>query len=193
MLVNTHGEIANLIFKHLSRNNHCHLSRFSFITGNIKPDLVKELRKESHYYEDAIFYVLDKVQQLEDLTLTKEEFSTELGVICHFLSDFFCRYHQKDFQKKNIVDHILYEMNLHFKFSKMLKKNLDIISGRYDYLYTSDLKKMIVAMHQEYVSGKSTYEDDILYALKCTLMVSGKLEYDYRCKNQKYFQEYVYA
>lgn len=193
MLVNTHGIIANLVYKQLKKDNNCHLSKFSFVLGNIKPDIIKEFREKSHYFEDAIFYVLDRIQEITKLELSREEFSNELGVICHFLSDFFCLFHQNTYKKESIIKHILYEINLHLRFKKMIK-----VTSFFDKTHDKDLKvfdlnKMILTMHQEYLSKKSTCEEDIVYALKCIFLVTEKLEYDYRFKYEEVFQSIVYA
>lgn len=170
-----------------------YLDRMSFIYGNIKPDLEKELREKSHRYEDTIHYVMEKIQNLTDLELSKNEFSKELGVICHFISDFFCTYHKKKYEKENIFKHLLYETKLHIYLKNKIKKRETFLFEKKDNEIIYDLRKMVIKMHEEYMSKEHTKDNDIIFALNCAMMISSKLEYDYRQKAEQSYWEYVYA
>lgn len=88
-----------------------------FSWANIKPDFIPELAKRKHYIDESFDFVVDKIYSLlrlpsKDL-LDKErrkKIDTEMGVICHFLTDFFCVPHNQRWEfKHHMIPHVKYE------------------------------------------------------------------------------------
>ena len=115
--------IRKLVEKHLPIK----LDKVGFMLGNIKPDFAPRLVKIPHYRDDAIHFVKSEIKallnyQIIEHTKCTRYFSQRLGVILHYLSDFFCYAHSKNF-KGNMFNHYLYEIGLSNYFKANFKKN----------------------------------------------------------------------
>ena len=130
MLIGTHMLMAKNILKNMNENKKNMLSNFNFIYGNIKPDILSKYKLKKHYAKESYSMVLNKIINLSKLSIMDIEkniaiikFSQELGVICHFLCDFFCIAHSETWREKyKIFTHISYEKKL---ASKAKKFNFD--------------------------------------------------------------------
>ena len=130
MLIGTHMLMAKNILKNMNENKKNMLSNFNFIYGNIKPDILSKYKLKKHYAKESYSMVLNKIINLSKLSIMDIDkniaiikFSQELGVICHFLCDFFCIAHSETWREKyKIFTHISYEKKL---ASKAKKFNFD--------------------------------------------------------------------
>ena len=121
-MMNTHRIIGENIIKYANSKSIYLVSRKNFIWGNIKPDCTPKYKRMKHYYNESIDMVIEKIQYLSTLRLEDVyykinigKFSEELGVICHFLCDFFCapHYYRWEFKStKAVKHHMLYEQKL---------------------------------------------------------------------------------
>lgn len=193
MLVNTHGAIAYYIYNHISIHRGNSLDKIHFIYGNIKPDIDKELRAKSHYYEDSFFFIVDRIQKLAELDLTQKSFSVELGVVCHFLADSFCAFHQPVNKNKNALCHFFYELSVHFALRKVMNSKRHLLANLTQISQTIDFKKLIINLHQEYNHCSASPEKDILFALQCAGLIITKIEFEHRTKLQGKYTERVCA
>ena len=139
LLMNTHKILASNILEQVSEENRYLIDRKKFIWGNIKPDYVSKYKLKKHYYNESIDMIVNKIKFLSSLssseinyTYGKKKFSAELGVICHFLCDYFCLAHNKRWEfKSDFKKHVSYEKMLSryakdFKFDNLLCDFLDI-------------------------------------------------------------------
>lgn len=96
-----------------------------FLYGNIKPDGIFQSTPSQHKREEALPYILEKIEKLKNCNLRTQEdidkFSVALGIVCHFLSDFYCMPHVQrwgDYKGlKRIlkgIEHIYYEFKISF-------------------------------------------------------------------------------
>lgn len=122
-----------------------------FIYGNIEPDLLLTTNKIPHKREEALNYIVEKIEQLIEVSVdTKKDintFSLHLGVICHYLSDFYCKPHVERWgdykglkRAKKGIEHILYEFKISFyknEIKKATNENLQDIYNVYDFLLES--------------------------------------------------------
>lgn len=119
MFVFTHWMIGKYFAKKM-RLSHRTFSRKWFLYGNIYPDISK-LSKAPHYMEESrstMQLYMDKAQNTDDL----KDLSFNLGVVCHYLCDYFCKVHGKS--KVQTFKHFLYEFELHFYIMKLLSDDL---------------------------------------------------------------------
>ena len=125
--------------------------------------------------------IVYKIKFLSSLTVDEiyyrysiKKFNQELGVICHFLTDYFCVPHFQRWEFKNpnnMKEHILYENELN-KFSKVyiLKKEINTK------LTLEDIRKYILDLQREY-DGNISFEKDILYTSHiCNTVINLILE-----------------
>lgn len=101
------------------------MDAFSFMFGNIKPDLKSSSTGIPHFKPTAMNLVQAEIENLTALRLNKsrkcsKHLSESIGVITHYLSDFFCYAHTEYFKDKKL-SHLLYEFQLLNYFQKNLE------------------------------------------------------------------------
>ena len=119
----THVIIAKKIYNALDPQKKSIIKKKNFIYGNIKPDLVSKYKLRKHYRKESYEVILEKIEKLSKINSLDEKqkkkyfcnFSQELGVICHFICDFFCVPHDERWEfKHSMFIHIAYEKKLNF-------------------------------------------------------------------------------
>ncbi len=166
LLMNTHIIIANNILNEANGTKIYLINKKRFIWGNIKPDCASKYKLMKHYYDESIEMILNKIKLLSSLSVEdiyydfgKNKFSEELGVICHFLCDFFCIPHNQRWEfKHSMKKHVLYEKKL-AKFAKLYKPKSYINSN----LSLSDIEDFIVE-HLEKYKKEESFKNDLSYA-----------------------------
>lgn len=172
----THIAISKIIYDHLKLK--IDLDKNAFIFGNVKPDLTYKLKKNPHILENHLFDVCDGAKELMKGKESLKELSTDLGQICHYICDFFCRYHLNILIFNKLARHFLYELKLQFVLfemtgsekSEILEKNK---SAR------KDIESIIFEMRNDYLSGSAEMKNDITYAISTAIWV---------CESVLYFQ-----
>ena len=120
MMMNTHIILGQNIYNMMNNEGKYLISKNRFIWGNVKPDCASKYKFKKHYYDESIEMILKKIHFLSSLTAYsinkyygRNKFSEELGVVCHFLCDFFCLPHNQRWEfKQCIKDHVSYENRL---------------------------------------------------------------------------------
>lgn len=164
--MNTHMLIANELLNQANGNKIYLINRKRFIWGNIKPDCVSKYKLKKHYYNESIYMILDKIYELSNLSISdvifdygKNKFSEELGVVCHFLCDFFCVPHNQEWHFKNALKkHVIYE-----KVLAAVAKKYKPIPYIYSNLKVEDIEKFIV-YHQLKYQRKVSYTNDLTFS-----------------------------
>lgn len=187
MIIDTHIILANNILRQANGKKIYLINRRRFIWGNIKPDCASKYKFKKHYYDESITMILDKIKELASLSVGdiyysfgKKKFSEELGVVCHFLCDFFCVPHNQRWEfKHSMKKHVVYEKNL-AKFAKLYKFKSYIDSN----LSLEDLEEFIVAHQRQYEKGES-FRNDLEYSFFiCNSVINMVL-------NEVYINEYA--
>ncbi|MDV4149340.1 zinc dependent phospholipase C family protein [Clostridium sp. AL.422] len=168
MMMNTHKSLADMFIKNIDINRKFIISDKHFTWGNLKPDSVSKYKFKKHYFDESIDMIVNKIKYLSSLSLddiyirySVAKFNQELGVICHFLCDFFCVPHHQRWEFKSpgaVKDHVLYENDLN-KFAKSCIVRKEVNTS----LTSDEIKGYIVNLQKEY-DGKVAYEKDLQYA-----------------------------
>lgn len=166
MLINTHMIIASNLLDYANSKKVYLINRKRFIWGNIKPDCTPKYKLVKHYYNESSTMIIDKINELGALSVSdiffdygKNKFSEELGVICHFLCDFFCLPHYGRWEFKNSMKkHVVYENNLS-KIAKIYKSAYCIDVD----INLSDICNFI-NKNLEMYSKKQGYKNDLEYS-----------------------------
>ncbi len=144
------------------------INKNRFIWGNVKPDCVLKYKRIRHYYDESIDMIIEKILFLSSLTLeeikyviTPAKFSEELGIVCHFLCDYFCAPHYYRWEcrsTKATKQHMLYE--------KRLAKRTKVFIPQY--LCETDLQidkiREFIGVQQKYYNGIVEYSNDLKYS-----------------------------
>ena len=121
-----HLELSQVIRKAVEKELDIKIDTFGFMYGNIKPDIIPA--SIPHYKHAAMEFVQAEIEKLASLRFKKskrwlKQFSERLGIITHYLSDFFCYAHSEYFQD-DIMAHFLYEFWQFYYF----KRNQKVVS-----------------------------------------------------------------
>ncbi|MFQ9977769.1 zinc dependent phospholipase C family protein [Clostridium cadaveris] len=192
MLVNTHKLIGNMLLDQLDLNKYEMLKSNSFLWGNIKPDCASKYKFKKHYQEESFEMITKKIEFLSSLTLDDlgyvyniGKFNQELGVICHFLCDFFCvpHYERWEFKSADATKrHIIYERELN-KYSKDYRFK----SETFNDFKIDDIDTFLLSFLDEY-KEEQDYRNDLSYAyFICYNVLNSILSNVVRnSKNRKY-------
>lgn len=134
-----HLGLSQAIRKAVENELDIKLSAFSFMYGNIKPDLNVSSVKIPHFKHTAMEFIQAEIEKLSvhrlnDSRRWSKQLSERIGVITHYLSDFFCYAHTEYFESKH-RSHLLYEFQLllHFQKSQNVLK-------RHSYIKPADIQ-----------------------------------------------------
>ncbi|MDY2631848.1 MAG: zinc dependent phospholipase C family protein [Clostridium sp.] len=168
MMMNTHKSLAISFVENVELNKSFLINYKHFIWGNLKPDSVSKYKFKKHYFDESFNMIVNKIQFLSSLSVDEifiiysiGKFNQELGVICHFLCDYFCIPHYQRWEFKSpgaVKDHVLYENDLN-KFSKTHKVRKELNTS----LTCDDIRVYIYSLQKEY-EGIVSYEKDLQYA-----------------------------
>lgn len=168
MLMTTHKMLAKDFIYNMDSNKKVLINQNHFIWGNIKPDCVSKYKLKKHYMDESLDMVVNKIQFLASLSIadiyknhSENKFSQELGVICHFLCDFFCIPHNKrwEFKSANAMkEHVMYEKDLS-KVAKEFKIRKDIEIG----IKPEKIRSYILYLQGEYEKIME-YDNDLDFA-----------------------------
>ena len=125
MMARTHKLLSREICKKLNKDLNFDLDIKSIKYGCIKPDYVPDLISIPHYKDKSFAYISRKIKKLEQIRsprtkLEKANFFDNLGVVLHFVMDYFCYAHNDD-NYNWMPLHCLYEIKL-----SNLAKTLDL-------------------------------------------------------------------
>jgi len=166
MLTGTHIKIANHIYHIFKKEYGIRLNKRNLIYGSIKPDFTKN--KVPHYIDKSIDFIDKEIEKLifDSDKIGVKLLSRRLGMIMHYISDYFCRAHNTSYYRNNLMAHLKYEKRLAKEMtSKKIRKSM-IYNGDY-----KTIKEFIVNLNKEYMQKKSL-ERDNEYTVKAINTVS---------------------
>lgn len=166
MLMNAHFLIAKSLFQNIDYNKSFFISEKNFIYGNIKPDSSPKYVFKKHYLDESLDSIVSKINYLCSLTLDSlskyfsiSKFSQELGVICHFLCDFFCVPHSQRWEfKHSMKKHMTYEKEL-----SLVAKEIDLCKFKGDSITHDNFEDFFYKLYNEYVN-ELDYKNDLLFS-----------------------------
>lgn len=175
MLDSTHKIIGEETFSYIESFLNVKLDKTNFIYGNIKPDkdyFLSIIRHEFKYSINLVLILIDNLINTKHKSLKR--FSTDLGVINHFLSDFFCEAHNsRNNYKMNIFEHFIYEFALHKEFKKLRNKNLlSLNKHAVHMLLKNSAFESILSLRESYFRQKPSFENDIFHTIAVTTLIS---------------------
>lgn len=189
-MMTTHRIVAQNILKNANSKKVYLINHNRFIWGAVKPDCVPKYKFRKHYYAESIDMIIAKICYLSSLSIedivyrmSVEKFSEELGVICHFLCDFFCapHYYRWEFKSTNAVKkHMLYEKRL-AKVAKRYRPS-SLIDEKIEF---HSIRQLISKLQLMY-DGKPDYKKDLKFSYYiCDNVINMILDNVYVNENKK--------
>ncbi len=159
------------------------LNKQSIIYGSIKPDITPSLARLDHFKPQTFNLIMNEIHKLSHypLSINNESikyFSTQIGIVTHFIADFFCVPHNDrvKYRKATIINHMIYENNLHRLFKQYngnFKDNLIITKNHFnvDNYSAHIIKSVIDELHDDYSKRTESLENDLMSSLQATSVV----------------------
>ncbi|WP_419824243.1 zinc dependent phospholipase C family protein [Anoxybacterium hadale] len=156
--------MAEIIYEQVK--NQLPLDKNAFVFGNIKPDLTRKLLRSAHIMDHYLIHVSNQTKVLMRGELPPKELSYELGKLCHYVCDFFCKYHLNYDLFTLYGNHFFYEWKLDFHL-----RTADY--RKWKPLYTIEESRsvadFIFDMRRAYLSEKNTDDKDVRYAVSASI------------------------
>ncbi len=168
----THRLLAKMVHQRLEEKLGIKLSRRHLVWGSVKPDFVKT--QISHFKDEKIdqFYKQwEKVCNIDPIN-NLEYFSEELGVVLHFLCDYFCTAHNCENLKIEILPHLRYENRVH-KIAKKLSREFFQVSYA-DYSQIS-FQEIFNYKHKLYLNKPYSIINDLSFSFEICMISAEKL------------------
>ena len=180
MILNTHLTISNALIENLDSSKSFFISEKNVIYGNIKPDMTSKYVLHKHYLKESFDMIIGKIKSLCKLSLdfiekyfSISKFSQELGVICHFLCDFFCVPHSQRWEfSHSFKKHVIYEKDLQSIAKDTNFKTLEKAS-----IHHIGVEEFFNKLYKEYVK-KEDFENDLFFS---TYMCNSVVDYILNC------------
>lgn len=149
----------------------------SFLFGNFFPDLIHSYFWCKHEYPVSRDYIRKKIESLKKRPLF---FSFQLGILTHYISDYFCYPHSRVYDK-GILDHIKYEL------SQKVPENFSKISLNIRYFAIEELDKFV----DWYEKFRLLFKDDEQDFNMAVLVSSGFLQAAYEWVSVDMFNDQI--
>jgi len=154
VLTQSHLFIAKKITKKLGKGfNHNY-----FYLGNIAPDFIPYHQKKKHEFNYSFPYILNEIDSLETMT-DISSISFKMGIITHYLADFFCKAHNCDRLLNNLWGHFQYESLLH----RVLISSKNEVQVKVN---INNAEDYVRKMHESYLKQTPSVVTDILYSIE---------------------------
>lgn len=180
MMTLSHMLISKKVFSAISDCLDIKLNEKALTYGCIKPDLVPRLRAIPHNKEKSSDFINEIFEELrkQELPKSKEElkiFSINLGVILHYIADFFCFAHNCRYYDPQ-WPHFVYENNLAlaFAFSDLDKICADAICSINGQHIKSKgwFREYLDSKHGEYLHSRQNMASDVKFSMEVCAVIA---------------------
>lgn len=168
----THILMANVLYKHITKEMGIKLDYFQYVYGNIKPDFNPGTMDFPHYLEDSLDAVINYCEYIMTTPLPQKAFSAALGIVSHFVCDYYCLYHTEQFKKKSLLVHTLYE---HFLELHFIKKCVVYPIKITEKDFSDKIEVMIRKRCELYHNEDHSLDKDLQYAVNTAIDVVRKI------------------
>lgn len=186
-----HGKIGHFLGKELISNGYA-INIDSFIYGNMLPDLNLKFRMTMHSKKEDWGNVLEIIHEIAyGKEKLDRDISIKLGMLSHYICDFFTFPHNEGFGK-NIIHHELYEQAQRILWwSKLLKVweetgqeiNFEIKSTKDIITYIEDMH--IIYMRNPGDKKRDLFFSNILIRVICPSILKIREKQRYFAKENK--------
>lgn len=174
MLSASHELIAQEVYKVIETELYVSLDYSNLLNGSTLPDRHVSMAFLPHCKKESFNYVKKLIKKLAASSIPCSEadfslFSLNLGIVIHFISDYFCAYHNgaKYF---NPLTHYIYEFKLERLFRNYFRS--DLCLKRVGIEIVTDMEEFIEKQHNEYNRAVKSMQADILYSIHVSAVIA---------------------
>lgn len=167
----THVLLGKHLYAYVKETFGILLDRDSFLLGNVLPDVCLNFLIRPHVLNNYSFCIQSRIQKLlgtkQPSVVFDKSYSKQLGIICHYLSDYFCFPHRQDYVG-DIVSHVHYERDLYryLQRAAILQPEALHISDGYSETDEKLIFSCLIKLQENYIKNEPSFENDITYTLK---------------------------
>jgi len=194
LIPQTHVIIAREIYQDVEKNLNIQLDKTQLIFGSIKPDIYSGLPKLKHFKPQSFDVICNEIQRISNSSFADNRaylaaISQKIGVITHYVADYFCIPHNDRITYKNhFWDHLKYERTLHKSFKDIAsrkKQSVNLLQG-VDFTEIEQVKRYLDDLHHRYEFKGESMQNDInssLFAVKAiaSMMVQHAVSQEVAC------------
>ena len=178
MFTQTHRLIGETIGMAIRNQYPDILDEKAFQYGCMIPDYNLRLAAIPHYKNKSFEFITGMIQKARSMPQTikeKQRYSADLGIITHYISDYFCQAHNYT-EYDNCMNHLIYEGKLskefkRFNLQKLCHNNLTV-NNRLGLGSLANLPAFINNRSLEYTNEKRLMITDISYCLDVATTVA---------------------
>ena len=170
----SHHAMGHLLYESLTQQGY-KLDREIFVLGNLLPDYMPELILNPHFTlkcqrEIHVFTEALAGQPIEKDELLPPEYALRLGILCHYLTDYFTFAHTPEF-RMGLKQHAAYEQQLddyfrdHYTAEESTLGRLAFVSCD----IARDVAKEVYRFKREYRAAEYTLSRDVQFAFSACL------------------------
>lgn len=168
MNVFSHITVGRYLYKYFTKNFNIELDQKVFVSWNALPDVAPGLFCIPHFKSDIYDLIMERADYLAKNmnTMPVKEKSKQLGILCHFMADFFC-YAHADYFIGSKFTHFKYELKMQlyaYRRRKMIRA-LSLIFNTSEIDQSESLYNQINRLHDEYTKIAPSYGVDFVYTL----------------------------
>jgi len=178
MFTQTHRLIGETIGIVIRQQYPDRLDEKAFQYGCMIPDYYLRFVAIPHYKNKSFEFITGAIQKPRSLPQSikdKQRFSTELGIITHYINDYFCQAHNYS-EYDNFMNHLIYEGKLSNEFKRfdLLKFCLNNLTACNHHRIESlaNLPAFIDNRNLEYRNEKRQMRTDILFCMDVATTVA---------------------
>lgn len=154
------------------------LNLLGFMVGNILPDIRARFNSQPHYIDHSLNFVIKSghalMQNVEDLSRDSYRYSKNMGIINHYLSDYFCYPHQAHYNE-GFRRHMTYELVMLAKYRKGLKKYRNHLKHEPKELSPEEFKDWILHKNRVYRCQQISCSNDVSHAIHAGSLLGRNL------------------
>jgi hypothetical protein len=176
----SHHAMGHLLYDALTAHGIL-LDRELFVLGNLLPDYLPELILNPHFTQKCQREIHIFTETLAGQPVTEDEYlppeyALRLGILCHYLTDFFTFAHTPEF-RLGLKEHGAFELQLNDYFRKHYTQQESTLPKHTFASCCSahDVEKEIYRMKQDYHAGGCTLARDVRYAYSACLSAMMRL------------------
>lgn len=179
MLPTSHKIISEHVYKVVNDTLGVKLNKNQLIYGSIKPDLTPKFLRLEHFKPESFNQIMDEVKELSISQFSEnssfiKQFSQQLGVVTHFVADYFCVPHNdRSTYKSHFIDHVVYEYKLEKLFKGHSHKTTIIKEAFNVNNYSSSpISNVIDSLHSSYTLRGESMSNDVISSLDAVSTVA---------------------
>lgn len=173
----SHTRVAHILLAYIEETCGVTFDNSAFIYGNLKPDLAGTYLTKRHnpsiMYDEVMDMIRDFTETYTIGTTNGRDLSVDLGVICHYVTDFFTYPHNDDIYDRSLLAHYIYEKRTSLRISRRIdaRKFERWVAPVIPPFTVDALITRIGEMHARYKGETPSIANDMVYICQITAMV----------------------